>query len=59
MIPQKAALADWKKFKAWMMMMIAASLMRAGAAEKPELSKMAFKNHQNDLKQLSKLPKQI
>ena len=34
-------------------MMIAASLMWAGAAEKPEQSKMAFKNHQNDSKQLS------
>ncbi len=35
-IPQKAALADWKKVKVWMMMMIAASLMWAGAAEKPD-----------------------
>ena len=50
-VPQKAALADWKKVKVWMMM-IAASLMWAGAAEKPEQSKMTFKNHQNDSKQL-------
>ncbi len=35
-----------------MMMMIAASLMRAGAVEKPEQSKMTFKNDQNDSKQL-------
>ena len=35
------------------MMMIAASLIWAGAAEKPEQSKMSFKNHQNDSKQLS------
>ena len=41
-----------KSHKVWMMMMIAASLMWAGAAEKPEQSKMTFKNHQNDLKQL-------
>ena len=35
LVPQKAALADWKKsHKVWMMMMIAASLMLAGAAEK-------------------------
>ena len=39
-IPQKAALADWKKVKVWMMMMIAASLIWAGAAEKPEQSKI-------------------
>ena len=37
-----------KSHKVWMMMMIAASLMWAGAAEKPEQSKMTFKNHQND-----------
>ena len=37
-------------------MMIAASLMWVGAAEK---SKMIFKNHQNDSKQLAKLPNQI
>ena len=49
-IPQKAALANWKKVKVWMMMMIAASLMWAGAAEKPEQSKMTFKNHQNNSK---------
>ena len=42
-----------KSHKAWMMMMIAASLMRARAAEKPEQSKMTFKNHQNDSKQLT------
>ena len=34
-------------------MMIAASLMWAGAAEKPEQSKLTFKNHQNDSKQLT------
>ena len=39
-----------KSHNVWMMMMIAASLMWAGAAEKPEQSKMTFKNHQNDLK---------
>ena len=38
--------------------MIAASLMWAGAAEKPEQSKMIFKNHQNDSK-LAKLPNQV
>ena len=58
-IPQKAALADWKKVLVWMMMMIAVNLMWAGAAEKPEQSKMTFKNHQNDSKQLTKLPNQI
>ena len=42
-----------------MMMMIAASLMWAGAAEKPDQSEMTFKNHQNDSKQLAKLPNQI
>ena len=42
-----------------MMIMIAASFMWAGAAEKPEQSKMAFKNHQNDSKQFAKLPNQI
>ena len=31
-----------------MMMMITASLMWAGAAEKPEQSKMTFENYQND-----------
>ena len=36
-----------------MMMMITASLMWAGAAETLEQSKMIFKNHQNDSKQLS------
>ena len=44
-----------------MMMMIAARLMwagagagaGAGAAEKPEQSKMTFKYHQNDSKQLT------
>ncbi len=40
-------------------MMIAASLMWAGAAEKPEQYKMTFKNYQNDSKQLAKLPNQI
>ena len=36
-VPQKAALADWKKsHKVSMMMMIAVSLMWAGAAEKPD-----------------------
>ena len=34
-IPQKAALTNWKKVKVWMMI-IAASLMGAGAAEKHE-----------------------
>ena len=34
-------------------MMIAASLIWAGAAEKPEQSKMTFKNHRNNSKQLS------
>ena len=42
-----------------MMMMIAAGLMWAGAAEKPDQSKIIFKNHQNDSKQLAKLPNQI
>ena len=42
-----------KSHKVWMIMMIAASLMWAGAAEKPEQSKMTFKNHQNDSKQLT------
>ena len=42
-----------KSHKVWMMMMIAASLMWAGAAEKPEQSKMTFRNHQNDSKQLT------
>ena len=42
-----------------MMMMIAASLMWAGAAEKPEQSNMTLKNHQNDSKQFAKLPNQI
>ncbi len=51
MLPQKAALADWKKV--WMMMMNSASLMWAGAAKKPEQSNMTFKNHENDLKQLT------
>jgi len=36
-----------------MMMLIAASLMWAGAAEKLEQSKMTFKNHQNESKQLT------
>ena len=54
LVPQKAALADWKKsHKVWMIMMIAASLMWAGAAEMPEQSKMTFKNYQNDSKQLT------
>ena len=47
-----------KSHKVWMMM-IAASLMWAGAAEMPEQSKMTFKNYQNDSKQLTKLPNQI
>ena len=47
-----------KSHKVWMMM-IAASLMWAGAAEKPEQSKTTFKSHQNDLKQLTKLLNQI
>ncbi len=34
--------------------MIAASLMWAEAAEKPEQSKMTLKDHRNDSKQLSK-----
>ena len=38
-----------------MMSMIAASLMWAEAAEKPEQSKIAFKNHQKDSKQLLSL----
>ena len=42
-----------------MMMMIAASLMWAGVAEKPDQSEMTFKNHQNDSEQLAKLPNQI
>ena len=42
-----------KSHKVWMMMTTAASLMWAGAAEKPEQSKMTFKNYQNDLKQLT------
>ena len=42
-----------KSHKVWMMMMITASLMWAKAAEKPEQSKIIFKNYQNDLKQLS------
>ena len=42
-----------------MKMMIAASLMWAGAAKKTEQSKMTFKNHQNDSKQFTKLPNQI
>ncbi len=37
-----------------MMMMINASLMWGGAAEKPEQFKMTFKNHQNESKQLTK-----
>ena len=48
-----------KSHKVWMMMMIAASLMWAGAAEKPDQSKMTFKNYQNDSEQLAKLPNQI
>ena len=60
-VPQKAALADWKKvrFLMMMMMMIATSSMWVGAAEMPEQSKMIFKNYQNDSKQLTKLPNQI
>ena len=58
-VPQKAALADWKKSHKVSMMMIAASLMWAGAAEMPEQSKMTFKNYKNDSKQLTKLPNQI
>ena len=42
-----------KSHEVWMMMMIAASWMWAGAAEKPEQSKMTFKNHRNDSKQLT------
>ena len=42
-----------------MMMMIAAGQMWAGAAEKPEQSKMTFKNQQNDSKQFTQLPNQI
>ena len=42
-----------KSHEVWMMMMIAASLLWAGAAEKPEQAKMIFKNHQNDSKQLT------
>ena len=42
-----------RSHKVRMMMMIAASWMWAGAAEKPEQSKMTFKNHQNDSKQLT------
>ena len=38
-----------KSHKVWMMMMIAASLMWAGAAEMPEQSKMTFKNYQSIL----------
>ena len=46
--------------KVWMMMMmITASLMWAGVAEKPDQSEMTFKNHQNDSEQLAKLPNQI
>ena len=47
-----------KSHKVWMMM-IAASLMWARAAEKPEQSKMTFKIHQNDSKQFAKLLNQI
>ena len=42
-----------------MMMMIAVSLMWAGAAEMAEQFKMTFKNYQNDSEQLAKLPNQI
>ena len=45
-----------KKKEVWMKMMIAAILMWVGAAEKPDQSKMTFKNHQNDPKQLTQLP---
>ncbi len=41
-----------KSHKVWMIM-IAASLMWTGAAEKPEQFKWTFKNHQNDSKQLT------
>ena len=40
-----------KSHGVWMMMMIAASLIWAGASEKPEQSKITFKNNQNDSKQ--------
>ena len=52
LLTQKAALADWISHKVWIMMMIAACL-GAGTAEKPEQSKMTFKNHQNYSKQLT------
>ena len=42
-----------KSREVWMTMMIAASLIWAGVAEKPEQSKMTNKNHPNDLKQLT------
>ena len=42
-----------KSRKVWMIMMIAASLMWAGVAEKPKQSKMIFKNHQKDSEQLT------
>ena len=44
-----------KSHKVWMMMMmmIAASLTWAGAADKPEQSKIIFKNYQNDSKQFA------
>ena len=48
-----------KSHKVWMMMMIAARLMWAEAAEMPEQSKITFKNYQIDSKQLTKLPNQI
>ena len=35
-LPRKAVLADWKKVKVWMIMMIAAGLMWAEAIEKFE-----------------------
>ena len=37
-----------KSHKVWMMMMIAANLIWAVAAEKPEQSKMMFKNQKKD-----------
>ena len=43
-LPQKAALADWKKSHKVLMMMIAAGLMWAGAAKKFEQLKVALES---------------
>jgi len=44
-LPQGGSRRLEKSHIVWMMMLIAAGLMWAGAAEKPEQSKMTFKNH--------------